>query len=62
MMLGGGVNFRVLLPNYFVSRHSATAPLVASLGIPIIYEALGLPGVSFWVETACSPGGKIAIE
>ena len=62
MMLGGGVNFRVLLPNYFVSRHSATAPLVASLGIPIIYKSSGLPGASFWVETTCSPGRKIAIE
>jgi hypothetical protein len=38
------------LPNYFVSNHPLTSPLVAALNIPPVYEAWGHSGVSFWLE------------
>lgn len=50
-LMGGGQRIRVVMPNYFVTRHPSTAPLVAALGIPVTYPGSNTPGVSFWIET-----------
>lgn len=47
MILGGLSLYKIVLPNYFVSTHPTTAPLVAALGIPTRYQE-NLPGLSFW--------------
>lgn len=49
LILGGSARFRVLLPNYFVSHHPSTSPLVSALGIPLTYPT-SMSGVSFWLE------------
>jgi hypothetical protein len=52
ILFGGFMNFRVILPNYFVSHHPLTAPLVAELGILTTDPVNAFPGVSFWLEAA----------
>ena len=48
LMLWGTMKFRILLPNFFVSRHPSTAPLIEGLGIPPTYPSS--MNNSFWFE------------
>jgi len=50
LLLGGSARYRVLLPNYFVSKNAATAPIIGQLGIPVTYPGTAKPGNSFWIE------------
>jgi predicted O-methyltransferase YrrM len=50
MLLSGSARFRVVLPNYFVSKNTITASIITMLGIPITYPGTTMPGVSFWFE------------
>jgi hypothetical protein len=50
MLLSGSSRYRVVLPNYFVSKNAITAPLVGELGIPTTYPGTTKPGNSFWLQ------------
>jgi predicted O-methyltransferase YrrM len=50
LLLGGSSRYRVVLPNYFVSKNVATAPIISQFGIPITYPGTTKPGNSFWIQ------------
>jgi hypothetical protein len=50
MLLSGSTRYRVVLPNYFVSKNPITIPIISDLGFPTVYPGSTIPGTSFWFE------------